>query len=191
MSCFCVVSAGSVWLLQSFQNPWMSSWPNYRTTWKKPWTQWCALNVRASTSAYDWHCHLSPVLSYKLLFCVTFLCFYVDLSVVFSPGALRWTVSLARPDSVLNVINGTVPRRETCGLNRVCWDCASRTSPSWTAKSLTLLVVYWHPHHWIFVYMLYAHAVRLSSCSHRVGRLSAYKHLSRHSSRAISYLFRL
>ncbi|XP_016335199.1 uncharacterized protein LOC107683641 isoform X2 [Sinocyclocheilus anshuiensis] len=53
--------------------------------------------------------------------------------------ALRWTAILVRPDSVLNVVSGTAPRRETCGLNPVCWDCASHTSPSWMAKSLTSL----------------------------------------------------
>lgn len=128
--------------------------------------------------------------------CYMLLHFYVHLSMVFSTGALRWTVSLARPDSVLNVINGTVPRRETCGLNLVCWDCASRTSPSWMAKSLTLLVTHWHPHcrtcmMFICCMQVFRSLRRMSLCSHRVGRLSAYKHLSRHTSRAISYLFRL
>ncbi|XP_068080358.2 dnaJ homolog subfamily C member 14 isoform X1 [Danio rerio] len=54
-------------------------------------------------------------------------------------GALRWTESPARLDSVLNVINGTVPRRETCGPSPACWDCALHSSHSWTEKSLTSL----------------------------------------------------
>lgn len=55
-------------------------------------------------------------------------------------------MSLVRPDSVLNVVNATAPRKETCGLNPVCWDCASHTTPSWMAKSLTSLVVHSNSH---------------------------------------------
>lgn len=34
----------------SYTDPWMSFLPNSRMTWRRPWTRWCAVNVKENTS---------------------------------------------------------------------------------------------------------------------------------------------